>query len=346
MTRRPSWLSPLLAALAAIAVLTGPTPAGAAAPSPAPSKPSANESDPHADEGSPKLLSEAVEQANRNYVLAKAKLDKTQQRQKELAAAVAKAQQELDRLAPEIQSIVDTSYRMGRAGPAAMLLNSSSKDDFVRRAAGLEELNQLNDQKIATVNEARKRAEDARAALDAQVREEQRLTATMARQKQEVEKSLSLLGGNRQIGSGFVAATSPVAKAAPRSADGSFPSEGCTKDDPTTDGCITGRTLNAYTETRKAGFNRFAGCHRNGGPFEHPKGRACDWSLINKGFVRAQNKDQLLYGNNLAAFLIRNADRLGIYYVIWYKQIWMPATGWASYSGDSDHTDHVHMSML
>ena len=64
------------------------------------------------------------------------------------------------------------------------------------------------------------------------------------------------------------------------------------------------------------------------------------------GFATAANRDQKMYGNNLAAFLIRNADRLGILYVIWYRQIWFPATGWKSYSGASDHTDHVHMSML
>jgi hypothetical protein len=46
------------------------------------------------------------------------------------------------------------------------------------------------------------------------------------------------------------------------------------------------------------------------------------------------------------AFLVRNADRLGIYYVIWYAQIWFPATGWKSYHGPSNHKDHVHVSML
>jgi peptidoglycan DL-endopeptidase CwlO len=47
------------------------------------------------------------------------------------------------------------------------------------------------------------------------------------------------------------------------------------------------------------------------------------------------------------AFLVRNADRLGIYYVIWFKQIWFPATGvWKAYHGVSDHTDHVHVSLL
>jgi hypothetical protein len=88
------------------------------------------------------------------------------------------------------------------------------------------------------------------------------------------------------------------------------------------------------------------GCHRNGGPFEHPKGRACDWSLQQSGFSVSHNADMKRYGNDLMAFLVRNADRLGVLYVIWFKQIWFPATGWKNYHGPSNHTDHVHVSML
>jgi len=52
------------------------------------------------------------------------------------------------------------------------------------------------------------------------------------------------------------------------------------------------------------------------------------------------------YGNDLMAFLVRNADRLGILYVIWFAQVWFPATGWSTYHGPSSHKDHVHVSML
>jgi peptidoglycan DL-endopeptidase CwlO len=57
-----------------------------------------------------------------------------------------------------------------------------------------------------------------------------------------------------------------------------------------------------------------------------------------------------LYGNNLAAFFVRNANQLGVLYVIWFEQIWTPATGWRGYSGgrgdaSSDHTNHVHLSL-
>ena len=169
--------------------------------------------------------------------------------------------------------------------------------------------------------------------------------AAMQKQKEAAEKALALVGGKSLTG-GFVVAKSPVAAPAPRNADGGFSPESCSVNDPTTDGCITPRTYHMYQEVKKAGFNRFVGCHRNGGPFEHPKGRACDWSLQKRGFSVAHNADMKNYGNNVMAFLVRNADRLGVLYVIWYRQIWFPATGWKSYHGASTHMDHVHDSML
>jgi hypothetical protein len=38
-----------------------------------------------------------------------------------------------------------------------------------------------------------------------------------------------------------------------------------------------------------------------------------------------------------------------VLYVIWYKRIWLPGSGWRSYSGDGtpagDHYNHVHLSV-
>jgi hypothetical protein len=148
-----------------------------------------------------------------------------------------------------------------------------------------------------------------------------------------------------------VVARSPVARPAPRDSDGSWPPQACSRPDPTTSGCVSPRTLHALTEARRAGFGRFTSCYRSGGPYEHPKGRACDYSAQPRGFGgHAQGVDRT-YGNNLAAFFVRNADRLGVLYVIWYRQIWLPTTGWKSYGGahgdpSSDHTNHVHLSLL
>ncbi|MGK5738016.1 coiled-coil domain-containing protein [Micromonospora sp. URMC 103] len=331
------WLTPVVAVIAACTVLVGPVPVSAA---PKPPTPSGHEDD------DPPLINDVIEATNRNYSAAKSKLDKSKRRQAELTLEVKKAQSELDALAPQISEIAAQSYRTGRIGAVAVLLGSDTPDSFVERATGLDELNMVNSEKLARINEVKNRAELAKLAIDTEVREQQKQTAIMAKQKREAEKALALVGGQGFTG-GLVSATSPVARVGPgRTADGDWKPESCSEDDPTTSGCITPRTLHAYKEVKRAGFNRFVGCYRPGGPWEHPKGRACDWSLQKSGFSPWHNNDTRMYGNNVAAFLIRNADRLGIYYVIWNRQIWFPATGWKSYSGPSNHTDHVHMSLL
>ncbi|KAB1948415.1 hypothetical protein F8271_02775 [Micromonospora sp. ALFpr18c] len=332
------WLTPVVAVIAALTVLAGPLPAHAAPTTPTPSG--------HEEDGEPKLLTDVIEKTNRDYVAAKSKLDKSKKRQLELSHEVDRAKADLEALAPQVGQIAAQSYRTGRIGAIAMLLESDAPDSFVRRVATLDEMNMVNEKKLAEVNAVKFRAEQAKLALDAEVREQQKQAALMAKEKRDADKALALVGGQGFTG-GLVDATSRVAAIGPgRTVDGEWKSESCSENDPTTSGCITPRTLHAYKEVKKAGFNRFVGCYRPGGPWEHPKGRACDWSLQQSGFSPWHNDDTRMYGNNVAAFLIRNADRLGIYYVIWNRQIWFPATGWKSYSGDSDHTDHVHMSML
>lgn len=67
---------------------------------------------------------------------------------------------------------------------------------------------------------------------------------------------------------------------------------------------------------------------------DHPTGRATDFLVYN---------DRAL-GNRIAAYLIQNADRFAISYVIFYDRIWFPGSGWSSYSGYNPHRDHVHAS--
>jgi hypothetical protein len=297
-------------------------------------------------EEAPPLLSEVLASTGKRYAQAKTKLDSSRRKQLQLSVELTRAEHQIEELAPQVAEVAAASYRMGKVGPISALLSSSDPTSFMERATALSELNMVNDGKLHKLTEARNRASDAKLALDSEVAEEQRQLTIIAKQKTEAEKSLSLVGGKSLTVNGMVSATSAVAAAAPRASDGSWPDESCSVDDPTTGGCVTPRTYHAYKQVRKAGFTRFVGCYRSGGPYEHPKGQACDWSLQSSGFSNAHTRDQRLYGNNLTAFLVRNADRLGIMYVIWYAQIWLPATGWKSYSGASAHKDHVHMSIL
>ncbi|MGI5211693.1 coiled-coil domain-containing protein [Plantactinospora sp. CA-290183] len=301
------------------------------------------------DEGGTPLLRDVLEATGRGYVQARTALARSQARQARLATELREVQDRIAELGPEIDLLARNAYRTGRIGPVLALLNSSSTDDFLERARGLETMALWDNHRLHELNQARERASRAKLALDAEVTEARRQVAVMQRQKREAERALALVGG-RSTG-GFVAADSPVARPAPRNGDGSWPRQSCGRADPTTSGCVTPRTLHAYTEARRAGFKRYTSCYRPGGPYEHPKGRACDFSSAPGGFGGDAHGADKTYGNNLAAFFVRNADRLGVLYVIWYRQIWFPATGWKSYGashGDpsSDHTNHVHLSLL
>ena len=339
MTASPRrWLILALAPLVAVG-LSLVTPAAPASAEPGDSSTTADDGDDNP------LLNDVLDSTGRRYLAAKAAVAKSTKTQLKLTVQVRNSEAKRDLLIPQVGAVAGRQYRTGGISTAGFLLNSNGADNFLERAISLEELNSLNDEKLHELNKVIDEVAQNKARLDQEVKAQQQNLAAMAKQKEAAEKALALVGGKNLTG-GFVNASSPKASPAPRNSDGGFSPEGCNTDDPTTGGCITPRTLHMYKETKKAGFNRFVGCHRNGGPFEHPKGRACDWSLQKSGFAVAHNSDMKNYGNNLMAFLVRNADRLGILYVIWFKQIWFPATGWKSYHGPSAHTDHVHVSML
>ncbi|HEX5596655.1 MAG TPA: hypothetical protein VFX61_11675 [Micromonosporaceae bacterium] len=343
MTARKRRRFPLAVALiAALAVLSGtavlPGVANANPVSPTPG-----------DEGGTPLLRDVIETTSRGYVEAKQAVDRSRKRKLELTLELRRVEEHIEQLRPEVNQVADLAYRSGRIGPMSILLNSASPDSFLERAETLEMITMRDNKKLQELNQALDQATRAKTAIDMTLAEEKKQLTIMTRQKREAERALKLAGGKST--GGFVSATSPVAKPAPRNRDGSWPRQSCSEKDPTTSGCITPRTLHALKETQRAGFTRFVSCYRPGGPYEHPKGRACDFSPQQRGFGGDATGEQRLYGNNLAAYLVRNADRLGVLYVIWYKQVWLPTTGWKSYSrayGDpsSDHTNHIHLSMI
>jgi peptidoglycan DL-endopeptidase CwlO len=338
MTASPRrWLILALAPLVAVSMMLV---------SPAPATAAPGGSSDTADDGEDNpLLNELLDSTGRRFLTAKAAVAKSTKTQLALTVQVRTAEAKRDSLLPQVGKVAGQQYRTGAISTASFLLNAKGADNFLDRAISLEEISALNDGKLHELNEAIAEVSRTKARLDQEVKAQQANLATMRKQKEAAENALAKVGGKSLTG-GFVLAESPIAAPAPRNSDGGFSPEGCNVEDPTTGGCITARTFHMYKQVKKAGFNRFVGCHRSGGPFEHPKGRACDWSLQKSGFAAWHNRDTREYGNNLMAFLVRNADRLGVLYVIWNRQIWFPATGWKSYRGASAHTDHVHVSML
>ncbi|MCK1810096.1 MULTISPECIES: hypothetical protein [unclassified Micromonospora] len=330
----------LLAAFAALAVLLGSgVAAGPAAAVPSPNAP---------NEGGSKQLRAALEAAAKGHIEAQNKLENSKRRQKALDTQLKDIEVRLVGLSAQAGEVAAQSYRMGRLTATSMLLASADPNDFLKRAAELDVMAQRDSKRLRELADAKAEAAEAKLAIDAEVREQAKQVAVQARKKKDAEVALAKVSSG--AGSGFNG-TSSSAKPAPRNSDGSWPSESCSVDDPTpASGCITPRTLHMLQQAKAAGYKRYASCHRSGGGGEHPKGRACDFSAASGGFEdKTATGGDKAYGDSLAAWAKNNANRLGIMYVIWYRQIWMPNTGWRAYSGGgspaADHTNHVHISM-
>ncbi|GAA0516249.1 hypothetical protein Ade02nite_25690 [Paractinoplanes deccanensis] len=302
------------------------------------------------DEGDSKTLRSALESAAKGQATAIQKLKASKTRQAQLQATVKQSEASAKAMESQVNEIASRSYRLGRTSTMSMLLDSSSPDIFLERIERLDMMGQLDAQILTQYRAAFAKAKAAKAAIDKEVLEQTKQVAALTKKKKEAELALASVGGGSTAG-GFVSASSASAKPAPRNSDGSWPDESCTINDPTSTGCLTPRTLHAYQEARADGFTRYTVCWSQRSSGEHPKGRACDFSANASTFknVAATGGDKT-YGDRLAAYFVKNADRLGVMYVIWYREIWMPGTGWKSYSASGGpsvvHTNHVHLSML
>ncbi|MCN0177918.1 coiled-coil domain-containing protein [Salinispora arenicola] len=322
--------SPLITLTVAVAVLLGAAPAQA---EPA--------------EGGTEKLRNALTATAKKHLDATNKLKESKRRQQELTTELKAVEVRLVDLTAQVGEVAAQSYRLGRLTPVATLLEATSPGEFLDRSMSLDAMAQRDSRKVRELTDTRDTASDAKQAIDAEVREQEKQLAVLAKNKKAAEAALAAVSSGSGSGFGGLSAN---ATPAPRNSNGSWPSESCSVNDPTTSGCITPRTLHMLKQSQAAGFKRHVSCYRSGGGGEHPKGKACDFSAASGGFedVTATGGDKT-YGDRLAAYLKSNASRLGVMYVIWYRQIWMPSTGWRSYSGGgspaADHTNHVHVSM-
>lgn len=328
-------------ATAVVVTVTGATPPALAAPG------ASSGTD---DEGGTPALRKKLDEAARGYSAAKTKLDASKKRQEEYAEQLKQAEQRLAELNVHVQELAATAYRNGRMTALMALLDSASPEDFVERAATVDMLAKIDNQRLRDYTSARTDAAEQKALIDNEVKIQTKQLADMEKRKKQAEQALAAAGGGASTG-GLASYNSPAAKPAPRNSDGSWPAEKCSVNDPTTSGCITPRTAHAMQQAKAAGFTRYVSCYRSSGGGEHPKGRACDFAAAKNGFenVNASGSDKT-YGDKLAAYFQKNASALGVMYVIWYGRIWMPSTGWRTYSGCCDpastHKNHVHLSML
>ncbi|TQS46806.1 coiled-coil domain-containing protein [Cryptosporangium phraense] len=346
----PRVVPALLAVLIGLGVLVGPVAPAAAD-----------------DEGGTATLQQRLDEAATGYNNARAEAQASEKRRTALVSQIAVLEKRISALDAQVQELSAAAYRNGVPDAATAMANSRSLPDLIGNLGLVDTLSERRSQTLADLRQARRDLADTQKDVDAQLTKQRAAQRTMGRKRAAAEKALADAKVGGQPTGGFTdnaddhpAAAGPPARkaapkprrkptAAPRRSDGTYGSEGCSQDDPTSDGCLTPRTLHALRQTRAAGFTHYVHCFRPASFGEHPKGRACDFAAAKSGFGGAATGDDRAYGNRLAAWFIANADRLGVLYVIWYRQIWLPGSGWRAYQSGSDpsaaHTNHVHLSV-
>jgi hypothetical protein len=341
-------LTALSLLLVATLLLTG-------SPTPAPAAPGSTATD---DEGATAALRASLDKASRGYSDAKARLAVSRQRQTALTQRQRATEAEVATLTKDANALAGAAYRGGRLNAFSAVLDAGSMVAFLQMSALLDHLSTQDKQRLTALTKARATLARQTSQIEGEIRVQQAQEKTMAKRKSDAERALD--AALRAAAARRAQAEAPKASApsgspkranrsAPRRPDGSFPSEGCTLDDPTTGGCLTARMSNALQQARAAGFTRYTKCFRQASFGEHGKGRACDFAAAKSTFGGVATGGDRTYGNNLAAWGIANADRIGVLYIIWFRRIWMPSTGWRSYSGSgspaAEHTNHVHISV-
>ncbi|MFC0533207.1 coiled-coil domain-containing protein [Phytohabitans kaempferiae] len=299
------------------------------------------------DEGGTATLRQQLDAASKGFIAAQDTLNKSKKRQQELTTQLAQLERDLVAKSEVLGEVANVAYRRGRLGPISAMLNSTSPEGFIDRAAALDAVAATEDKKLRDLLDTKDQASKAKLAIDGEIREQQKQVEVMAARKKQAENALKAAGGGQD------ASGPPVGSGATAVAARFTGGSGCTiRPDPTSkQGCITPRTSHAYKQAQAAGFGIFVSCYRPGSSGEHPLGQACDFAVDKDDiFGGAASGAARTYGNNLARFYVNNASRLGVMYVIWFRQIWLPSSGWKSYGGccgpSEHHTNHVHLSVI
>jgi hypothetical protein len=306
--------------------------------------------DPNTDtEGGTKTLRQKLEEASQGYYAAKEKLTASQKRQSELTITLRDSQLGLSRMTAEVGNIASARYKGSQLGVLnGLFTGNGDPQTLLQGAAVADYLVWRDDQQLHKYRQARDDSDRAKKQLEAELAIQAKALSDLDTQKRAAEKALATVGG--MVTAGYNGPV-PDAQPAPRTATGGWPKETQSIQDPTEPaGKITPRMYHALTEARLAGFTRYTHCWRTQDNGEHPKGRACDFSASQNGFGGVAAGADKAYGTRLAAWCMANAEALGVLYVIWFRQIWMPGVGWRAYFGKGDpsaeHTNHVHLSVL
>ncbi|WP_021600283.1 coiled-coil domain-containing protein [Actinomadura welshii] len=234
-----------------------------------------------------------------------------------------------------VARLASTTYMTGRLDTIPMV-SSAEPSAAVRDAAVLEHISRNNGRRIQSLQ-----------ALNAKATQSQEAAK---KKLAEVKKELDDLEGQRARVKKLLAKYKP--EVTRTSVPGGGRPDGATgTKSPIVGNSMTSRMRNVLVEIDgKFGPFPTIGCSRPGDPQDHGSGTACDFMESTGGKMPSASAQA--HGDRVAQFVIDNASRLGIKYVIWKQRIYdmRGSGGWRQMedrgSITQNHFDHIHVSVL
>ncbi|GLW10856.1 peptidoglycan-binding protein LysM [Microtetraspora sp. NBRC 13810] len=274
-------------------------------------------------------LNKKVDKLIGEYGAKRAALADAQKAESKAKEHLKTAQQDYDEAAAQVGTIAQLRYQNHDTGLPALMFGEN-----IGGAALLEQLaaeQQAHVEGFATARDEREKAAQEAGELTDRIRGQ---AEDVNRRRKEAEK---LIGDIERKLDQLIPAASG------RRPDGSWAPEL-----PGGGDNITPRTRLMRDEVRERFAFGTIGCYRVDTSGEHPLGRACDFMLSGGGAM--PTADRLAMGDQAAAWVIKNAGKLGVKYVIYKQRIYnIGAPGWRGMSDrgsiTQNHWDHVHVSM-
>jgi hypothetical protein len=267
-----------------------------------------------------------------NSRIAHEKAEKSEKAAREKLAA---AQEIYDQHSTQLRAMAVAQYTGSEPNQIAILTGTQDPSTLLGRMALVDHLVTLQDARLrgfAKVRDDRQRAQDEAAARAGEL---DRTVGDLEKRKKKAEKQIERIRDK----------IDQLYKAPGLRPDGTFvPQLPMGPDHITPRMALVKQLIKERFEVPNG-----IGCYRaiqDGG--EHPLGRACDFMLSRGGAM--PSAAELKRGDEIAAWAIKNAKRLGIMYVIYRQRIWHVRTGaWRTMSDrggtTANHYDHPHISV-
>ncbi|MEV7007026.1 hypothetical protein [Streptosporangium sp. NPDC051022] len=274
-----------------------------------------------------------------DYYAGRVALQKAEKAEKVARSNLGRAQQDFEQAAEQIRLLATQRYRTGGVGTLPALMGGGDPAAMLNHLALTQQIVSEQDARLQGFAGVRDTYRDARAAAEKRTAELRASLEELGVQKKRTQKLIAEIKDR---------------------IDRIYPTPGLRRADgtwvpqlPSGPDNITPRTrLVRQLIAQRFGPHFGIGCYRVDGGIagggEHPLGRACDFMLSQGGAL--PTAAETARGEEIAAWTIKNAQRLGVMYIIFRQRIWHVRTGsWRSMSNrggvTANHYDHVHISM-